>query len=514
MRQFLFIILFFALKTTVFAQQDTGYRSQGNSNFDKKNYSAARDYYTKAIDSNVWNKSDLAEIYYKRAECSKFLKKFDEAIKDYTAALKYNPYIKNGYWSRAVAYENINDFYECISDYHKAILYVDNDNHNFLGIILNNLSYAAFRLYEIDTAIMYNSAALAQNPNLAAAYTTRGTISMYMKNYPQAIECFSNAIKNIDESDTQILSANYLQRANANQLNKNYKAAVKDCTYVIKLDPDNPGAYWNRADAYTNLTDFKSAIEDYTKTMSFYHNDKLRLAILYKNRGKIKYLQNLFDEAVKDDSVAIALNPDAEQVYTDQALAYGINGNYQAAIKVYHVLISFPRNNNKYNSALYSLMAANQFALGKYEDAASSCSEAISLDAQNTQAFFYRARVFLEKFNNKQQALTDFNRVIALDSTLKTHAAVFSLYYIGKSDQAVQALEKKLPEAINTVAERDEQYDLACLYALMNQPKEANSYLKIAIGKGYSKKYAMADENLINIKNTDDFKNIMNTANK
>jgi tetratricopeptide (TPR) repeat protein len=302
------------------------------------------------------------------------------------------------------------------------------------------------------------------------------------------------------------LSASYLLRANANRLNKNSKAAVKDYTYVIKLDPGNKDAYWNRAAAYNILQDFKLSAVDYTRTMSFFQNDKPRLATLYDSRAINEFMQNLFDEAIKDDSVAIALNPDVEQEYTDQAIAYNKNGNYQAAIKLYHVALGFQGNNNRQNSFLYTLIGINLYALNEYEDAISSCTKAILLDPENAQAYFRRGEFFLNKMNNKQQAMADFNKVIELDTTKKTHYFLFSLFYTGNSNWAISTFETYLLNADNVVAERNVYYDLACLYAMMNKTQDANHYLKIAINKGYSKKCAMADEYLDNIRNTNDYK--------
>jgi hypothetical protein len=83
---------------------------------------------------------------------------------------------------------------------------------------------------------------------------------------------------------------------------------------------------------------------------------------------------------------------------------------------------------------------------------------------------------------------------------------VFSLFYTGKGDEAAAILQNDLLSTNDSPQLLADYYNLACLYSLMNKPDEANIYLKKAFDNGYAKKYAIADEDLDNIRNTDDYK--------
>ena len=96
--------------------------------------------------------------------------------------------------------------------------------------------------------------------------------------------------------------------------------------------------------------------------------------------------------------------------------------------------------------------------------------------------------------------------MIQLDTTKKTIDYIFSLFYVGRGDEAAAILQNDVLNTTDNAIVLGDYYNLACLYSLMNKPDEANIYLKKAIDGGYAKKYAIADEDLDNIRNTDDYK--------
>jgi len=48
--------------------------------------------------------------------------------------------------------------------------------------------------------------------------------------------------------------------------------ALSDFTTDIALEPDRPGAYWNRASIHEHLGDLKRAIADYDKVIELHPN--------------------------------------------------------------------------------------------------------------------------------------------------------------------------------------------------------------------------------------------------
>ncbi len=52
-------------------------------------------------------------------------------------------------------------------------------------------------------------------------------------------------------------------------------------------------------------------------------------------------------------------------------------------------------------------------------------------------------------------------------------------------------------------------YNMACLYSLIGKEEDAINYLKSAFDKGYNKKYAIADDDFNNIRNSEEFKKLV-----
>jgi tetratricopeptide (TPR) repeat protein len=137
-----------------------------------------------------------------------------------------------------------------------------------------------------------------------------------------------------------------------------------------------------------------------------------------------------------------------------------------------------------------------------------SSGTAIELNNKFWSTYLNRGRAYL-KLGKNDKAMDDFNKVLALDSTGKSYEYAFALFYTGNSDKAIQLMQNNVINATDPAILISHYYNLACLYSLMNKPDEANTYLKKCIDDGYSKKYAQLDPDLENIRNTADFKAIM-----
>jgi tetratricopeptide (TPR) repeat protein len=497
------IIVFIA--SAVFAQAQV--KSSENSSV---NYTQAIDNLSKLIENPNMNKVQLAQLYFNRAECYRFSNQFALAYKDYTSTIKLDASYKFAYWNRGIANEALNNLKAAISDYKKAltmILPTDSANN---AILYCNIAYNEFRLRDSINALNDDSTAIKYNPAYGRAYYLRGGFYSQLKDYKSAINDISHAIRLYNNyNNTKLLSLWYTSLADVKRYNKQYKEAINNYSFALKLDPDNRIAYWNRAAAYHMHKDYELAANDYSKAMTYYTGDNTELSKLYDDRAINELGQSHLTQAIQDDSVAIALNLENKSAYLNQAEGYTQNGEYQKGIDMLNRVINFAGDNKKFKSFLYYEIANNHYFLNQFDKVVEDCTTAITLNPADGSAYYYRAKVYLKKFDKKELAITDFNKVIELDTSHKTVSYIFSLFYIGKGDEATGILQR---EVVNTTDEPvllSDYYNLACLYSLMNKPEEANNYLKMAIDKGYAKKYAVADEDLDNIRNTADYKTIM-----
>lgn len=84
--------------------------------------------------------------------------------------------------------------------------------------------------------------------------------------------------------------------------------AVGDYTSAIELDPQNPKAYNNRANAYASLGQEEGALDDYNSALEL----DSTLTLTYFNRGLIRYRSGDHEGAIVDLEKYLELAPDAE----------------------------------------------------------------------------------------------------------------------------------------------------------------------------------------------------------
>jgi Flp pilus assembly protein TadD len=121
----------------------------------------------------------------------------------------------------------------------------------------------------------------------------------------------------------------YHNRAVAHCRQGSYQQAVHDFTNAIKFDPNNATVYYNRAIAYGALGKSKQAIEDGTKAIEL----KAKDANAYMNRGIDYMALGDGDRAVKDLNTAIEFSPQDASAYYARGVAYYKLGSKELALK-------------------------------------------------------------------------------------------------------------------------------------------------------------------------------------
>lgn len=499
MRKTLFIfslLIFITPYISVFAQENSY----------QKNCRIGIENYTKLIKKGG-SKTFLASLYTKRASDYVGLKKFDEAIKDDKMALTLDPQNGYTYWDLGTIYNQKGDFEQALASYKKAIAILkDKPGIDELEIVYCNAAQDEYMLKRYPEALTDDSLSIAANKQYSRAYNLAGDIHMMMQDFASADKDYTSAMMNLKNPDDQQVSILFTKRADARRGAKKLKDAINDYTLAIKAFPANGIAFWNRAATYHLNSDYELATADYTKAMEFYKGNNGNLSKLYDDRAINELGQNLAVQAIQDDSMAIAMDANNKVAYFNLANAYTQNADYQKGIDVMNKLKAFFPDQKNVLALLYFNIANNEYFLNQFDKVVDDCSKAIELDPAYPSSYYYRAKVYLKKKNDKQLAVNDFNKVIQLDTTKKTIDYIFSLFYVGRGDEAAAILQNDVLATTDNAIVLGDYYNLACLYSLMNKPDEANIYLKKAIDGGYAKKYAIADEDLDNIRNTDDYK--------
>ena len=148
--------------------------------------------------------------------------KHNQAITQYTKAIKLDPTFANSYFKRGNAYADLKRHERAIVDYDVAVK-LDPD---------------------------------------AAGYNNRGITHKALRQYEQAIADYDMALK-FDPDD----AAAYNNRGNAYDGLKQYERAITDYTQAIKLDPNDAYAYYNRGLSYKEKGDKEAARRDFQQAV-------------------------------------------------------------------------------------------------------------------------------------------------------------------------------------------------------------------------------------------------------
>lgn len=124
--------------------------------------------------------------------------------------------------------------------------------------------------------------------------------------------------------------------ANLNIQNHNYQAAIEDCTKLLRLNPNEHKAYWDRCLAWLELGNYQEGIKDCTQYL------KLRPDFIQgyiARAGMFKDIGNL-QRSIEDCSYALSMGSlDShwtQTAYSCRADCYGLLNNYQAALQDYN----------------------------------------------------------------------------------------------------------------------------------------------------------------------------------
>ena len=138
----------------------------------------------------------------------------------------------------------------------------------------------------------------------------RGVEAFDMADYELAIRIFTKAIR-VDPDDP----AAYFYRGLSFREQKKYDQAIRDFTQAIRLDSRQPASFYNRALVYGMIGDFESALQDY--------EDCVRLSpenpLCYAWRAAAYEALNEFEKAEADLETTIRLQPELPFGYNNLA---------------------------------------------------------------------------------------------------------------------------------------------------------------------------------------------------
>ena len=154
------------------------------------------------------------------------------------------------------------------------------------------------------------------------------------------------------------------------------------CSEIIKINPDNANAYYNRGIAKGTLGDYKGEIEDYGKVIEINPN----YTDAYNNRGIARGKLGGHEGEIEDYDKAIELSPNDADTYNNRGIAKGKIGDYKGAIEGFNKAIAL---NPDYADA-YSSRGFAKDNLSDYKGALEDYDKAIELNPNYAGTYISR----------------------------------------------------------------------------------------------------------------------------
>ena len=255
-------------------------------------------------------------------------------------------------------------------------------------------AYYYFEHGSLQSALSYYSRVLSLDPSYAEAYNNRANAHADLRQYPEAIADFSEAL-NYDHPDPGLI---YYNRGNTYLEMGRYDAAIADFSDAIQHHYSRIAlAYYNRGNANLSLGRYYSAIDDFDQAIS--HDPDYIQA--YNNRGSTQvYLEN-FADAIDDYSTAIKLDqarpspsPTLEQAHYNRANAYYQLGDYHRAVTDYTAALGVDRadltSEKAHHADVLYGRALAQIFLGDRTAALADLDQAIDLYNQTGNVEWYQ----------------------------------------------------------------------------------------------------------------------------
>ncbi|MHC5594492.1 MAG: tetratricopeptide repeat protein [Nostoc sp.] len=255
---------------------------------------------------------------------------------------------------------------------------------------------------------------------------------------------------------------------------KDYQGAIANYNQALKINPNNPDAYFRRGAAYNELKDYPTAFKDFEQVIRLTPKN----AIAYAYRGFVRAQLKDYQGALADGEKALSLNDDPKS--RTSAFAYAVLGvahlglnDYQKAIAdVDQVIQRLPDNPDAYTARglLHVEMKNYQLAIADYNQALSFLEfSGIGIQFNNDQ----NQGLLIQQVNDNSPAskggVQVGDRIVAIDGkpTLKI-----------KLDDASKLLRGQEGTQVTLRIKRQgrSDFDLKLNRILISDPKAAEIY--------------------------------------
>ena len=247
------------------------------------------------MDNIVSAYPDQSLAYIGRGLVLDSLDRLDDAIADYTTAIKLDSENSGAYTNRALIYSKQGIFDKAIADYNTALQLDPSDVDNYLG---RGDIYEQQEDYE--HALADYATAIQVNPGEYSPYVSRGLLYENTGRYDEALLDYQKALQ-INPQSVQA----YTGLGNLYIRKKDFEKSLSYFNQAIEIDPKYAIAYFSRATVYEGRDELDKAIADYLQAINIdpkFTDAYYYLGTDYQAQDKLDLAMESYDEAINVDS--------------------------------------------------------------------------------------------------------------------------------------------------------------------------------------------------------------------
>ncbi|MCO5589853.1 hypothetical protein L7F22_043822 [Adiantum nelumboides] len=459
-------------------------KTAGNKAYQKRNFTQAIEYYTKAIAAKP-----MAVFYSNRAACYSNLNQPENVIPDCNSALAMDKTYVKALNRRAVAQEALGGnaeqegeegdksrerLFNSLSDFTAvAILgqFKDSTATESVERVLKKIAYSkakniletreprlpspTFVTAYLEAFRHKDTPTLPANPSQGDETLIKAFDAVNARNYPHAFTLFTESIEQ-GLSQDDLKATAYNMSGTFKFVIGNAKSALDDLEKSTSIRPDYVQSWVKKASVHMELSDKEEALRDFEKAIEANASDP----DIYYHRGQVHFILGDYDAAIKDYKKSTELDDTFIFSQVQHAVAQYKLGKVPLSTRAFESLLKkFSGASEAYN--YYGELLLDQ---QKYEEALEKFDEAIRIESQKERSSNVLPMInkALALFQWKQQMAEaeDLCRQ-ALDKDPDCDVAVATLAQLslqqGKIKDAIDFFERSAeiartePELINAI---------------------------------------------------------------
>jgi tetratricopeptide (TPR) repeat protein len=268
----------------------------GLSARNRRDFEAAIDYYTQAIETGNLSPNDLAVVINSRGVAYEVKGETDKAAADFDDAIRLKPDFGEAYINRALIWAKKRQYDRAITDLTEAA----HRDPKQAYLALNDRGIVYEEKGDHTRAIEDYGEAIRLKPDYAGSYYNRGTAYNSTGELDKALADFNAAIS----LKADLVDA-YNNRGVLFQEEGKFNKAIADFNRAIWFDASNAIAFGNRGSTYLAEGQYDRALVDFDKAIQL----KSTSATGYVNRGVARFYSGRPDAAIFDLTTAVRLQP-------------------------------------------------------------------------------------------------------------------------------------------------------------------------------------------------------------